>query len=156
MNTGPGGGVAGRLSARQWLAAGTVVAIVATVGSLTFSLGYGYIPCDLCWYQRILMYPLVVVLGVAAYENRPGVYRTVLPLALVGTTIAGYHSVIQRTGSSVCSFGGGCTAIQWQVPGIGLSIPNLSLLAFVLILGTLVGAVRQSASAGSTTSPVSG
>ncbi|MFC5970515.1 disulfide bond formation protein B [Halomarina salina] len=156
MSTGASGGIAGRRSPKQWLAFGTLVAIVATIGSLTFSLGYGYIPCDLCWYQRILMYPLVVVLGVAAYEDRPGVYRTVLPLALVGTTIAAYHSVIQRTGSDVCGFGGGCTAIQWQVPVLGLSIPNLSLLAFVLILGALVGAVRYSASAGSTTSPVSG
>jgi len=149
-------GVAGRLSARAWLAAGAVVALVATVGSLTFSLGFGYIPCDLCWYQRILMYPLVVVLGVAAYEDRPGVYRTVLPLALGGSAIAAYHSVLQRTGEGVCGFGGGCAAIQWQTPLVGLTIPNLSLLAFVLILGTLVGALRQSASAGSTTSPLSG
>jgi disulfide bond formation protein DsbB len=101
------------------------------------------------------MYPLVVVLGVAAYEDRPGVYRTVLPLALGGAAIAGYHSYIQRVGSGVCSFGGGCTAIQWQVPGLGLSIPNLSLLAFLLILGALVGALRGSASAGTTTGAVS-
>ncbi|MFD1511948.1 disulfide bond formation protein B [Halomarina rubra] len=149
------GGVAGSLTARAWLAVGALVALVATAGSLTFSLGYGYIPCDLCWYQRILMYPLVVVLGVAAYEDRPGVYRTVLPLALGGTVVAGYHSVIQRTGSDVCGFGGGCTAIQWQLPGLGLSIPNLSLLAFLLILGSLVGALRLS-TASTRTTTVSG
>ena len=156
MSAATRGGVTDRFTARAWLTAGTLVAVVATVGSLTFSLGYGYIPCDLCWYQRILMYPLVVVLGVAAYEDRPGVYRTALPLALGGTAVAAYHSVLQRTGDVVCGFGGGCATIQWQVPALGLSIPNLSLVAFVLILGTLVGAVRQSASAGSTTSPVSG
>jgi disulfide bond formation protein DsbB len=154
MSTGARGSV-GRLTARAWLAAGAVVALVATVGSLTFSLGYGYIPCDLCWYQRILMYPLVVVLGVAAYEDRPGVYRTVLPLALGGAAIAGYHSYIQRAESGACSFGGGCTAIQWQVPGLGLSIPNLSLLAFLLILGTLVGALRGATATGTTTGTVS-
>jgi len=147
MSTGAGG-VVGRLSARAWLAVGAVVALVATAGSLTFSLGYGYIPCDLCWYQRILMYPLVVVLGVAAYEDRPGVYRTVLPLALGGSAIAAYHSVLQRTGEGVCGFGGGCAAIQWQTPVVGLSIPNLSLLAFLLILGSLVGALRGTTATG--------
>ena len=150
------GGLTGRLSARAWLAGGAFVALVATVGSLTFSVGLGYIPCDLCWYQRILMYPLVVVLGVAAYEDRPGVYRTVAPLAVGGGIIAAYHSIIQRTGEGVCSFGGGCAAIQWQTPALGLSIPNLSLLAFVLVLGTLVGALRQSSATASTAASVSG
>ncbi len=53
------------------MAALTVVAGVATAGSLYFSEVLGLVLCDLCWYQRILMYPLVVVLGVAAWENRP-------------------------------------------------------------------------------------
>lgn len=123
---------------RVWLASGTLVAIVATAGSLWFSLGLGLVPCDLCWYQRILMYPLIVILGVATVERRPGVYRTVLPLSLLGLLIASYHSVLQAT-TTTCSFGGVCAVVQWRLPLLGLTIPNLSLTAFVLITALLVG-----------------
>jgi disulfide bond formation protein DsbB len=143
-----------RLSTRTFLASGTFVALLATTGSLYFSLGLGLHPCELCWYQRVLMYPLVIVLGVATVENRIGVYRTALPLSLLGGAIAAYHSYLQRT-VTICSFGGMCASIQWQT--FGVTIPNLSLIAFVLIILALVGAVRYSdASAGSTTSSVSG
>ena len=120
-----------------WLTAGTLVAAVATAGSLFFSLGLGLVPCDLCWYQRILMYPLVVVLGVATVELRPAVWKTALPLSLLGLGLAAYHSVLQVTSSS-CAFGGACGAIQWQSPLIGLTIPNLSLLGFLLVTITVV------------------
>lgn len=124
-----------------WLAGGTVVATLATVGSLWFSLGLGLVPCRLCWYQRILMYPLVVILGVATVEHRPAVYRTALPLALVGLCLAAYHSYLQST-VTTCTPGGPCAAIQWQSPVLELAIPNLSLIAFglltILLLGTRV------------------
>jgi disulfide bond formation protein DsbB len=126
---------------RLWLAGGTVVAIVATAGSLWFSLGLGLVPCELCWYQRILMYPLVVVLGVATLEGRPRVWRTVLPLGVLGGAIAAYHSVLQVTTNS-CSFTGACAIVQWQAPVLGLSIPNLSLLGFLFVLIALFGAVE--------------
>jgi disulfide bond formation protein DsbB len=113
-----------------WL--GTLIAGVATVGSLWFSLGLGLVPCTLCWYQRILMYPLVVVLGVAAIDGRPDVWRSVLPLSIVGVVIAGYHSWLQATTVS-CQVEGSCAAVQWQSPVLGLSIPNLSLIGFLLL-----------------------
>lgn len=135
----------GALGSRALLAAGAVVAAVATAGSLWFSLGLGLVPCELCWYQRVLMYPLVVVLGVAALENRPGVWRTVLPLALPGLAVAAYHSYLQAT-TIACGVGsGGCAVVQWRAPLVGLSIPNLSLVAFLLvtaILGLLLGRER--------------
>ena len=120
-----------RIDTRFALAIGTLVACVATAGSLYFSEGLGLIPCELCWYQRILMYPLVLVIGVAALENRPGVYRTALPLSVLGTGVAAYHSYIQIAGDSALCSVGGCGSIQYQL--LGLSIPNLSLIAFVLI-----------------------
>lgn len=86
---------------RRLLASATVVAGVATAGSLYLSLGLGLVPCELCWYQRVLMYPLVVVLGVAAAEGRPGAWRTVL----------------------------------WRAPVVGLTVPNLSLVGFVIVTG---------------------
>lgn len=126
-----------------WLAGATLVATIATAGSLWFSLGLGLVPCELCWYQRILMYPLVVILGVATLERRPGVWRTVLPLALLGGGIAAYHSILQVTTDS-CSFGGSCAIVQWQSPVVGLSIPNLSLLGFLLLTVAVFGAIEAS------------
>ena len=131
-----------RFEARLPLAFGTLVALVATAGSLYFSLGLGLVPCELCWYQRILMYPLVLVLGVAALENRRRVFLTALPLSVLGTVVAAYHSWLQVSDTTgTCSVGGGCSAIQYQVAG--LSIPNLSLIAFVLITVILVVTVRS-------------
>jgi len=125
---------------RALLALATFVAAVATAGSLRFSLGLGLVPCELCWYQRILMYPLVVVLGVAAAEARPGVWRTVLPLAVPGLAVAAYHSYLQMT-TVTCGLGnGGCAAVQWRAPVVGPTIPNLSLVAFALV-ALLVGTV---------------
>lgn len=122
---------------RFWLASGAVVAAVATVGSLWFSRGLGLVPCPLCWYQRILMYPLVVVLGVAAVENHNTIWRTVVPLSVLGAMIAAYHSFLQVTTTS-CTFAGPCAVVQWRVPMLGLTIPNLSLIAFVLVTITVL------------------
>lgn len=122
-------------SGRALLAALTLVASVATAGSLYFSLGLGLVPCELCWYQRILMYPLVVVGGVAAVEARPTAWRTVLPLSLGGLVVAAYHVYLQETPAAAgsCSIGGGCAAIQYPMLGGLLTIPRLSLLAFLLV-----------------------
>lgn len=122
---------------RVWLASGAVLAAMATAGSLWFSLGVGLVPCTLCWYQRILMYPLVVVLGVAALENHNTVWRTVVPLSVLGGIIALYHSFLQMTTTS-CTFAGPCAVVQWRAPLFGLTIPNLSLIAFVLVTSTVL------------------
>lgn len=124
---------------RTILAACAVVATVATGGSLYFSEVMGLYPCDLCWIQRIGMYPLVVVLGVAAYEDRIGVWRTALPLSIGGGVVSAYHSYIQLTPAASCSLDGGCTTVQYELFGV-LSIPNLALIAFSLVtLGLVVG-----------------
>lgn len=130
-----------RLDTGPLLAVGTLVAAVATTGSLYLSVGLGLVPCELCWYQRILMYPLVVVLGVALVERRPGVYRTVLPLSTLGTALAAYHSWLQLSAGARCSFGG-CAAVQLRV--VGLTVPNLSLVAFLGVTAAAAGlAVRE-------------
>ena len=131
-----------RIGTRFWLAGAAVVATVATAGSLYFSLGLGLIPCELCWYQRILMYPLVIVLIVATIEERVTIYRTALPLSLGCLTVAAYHSWIQRTAStSACGLSGGCGTIQYEI--IGLSIPNLSLIASTLISLIMILLLRR-------------
>ncbi len=116
---------------RALAAAGTLVALVATGGSLYFSLGMGLFPCRLCWYQRILMYPQVVILGVATFESRREVVRTSLPMVLLGGALAAYHSALQVSGGSTCT-AGGCAAVQFRLGGL-LTIPNLSLLGFACL-----------------------
>jgi disulfide bond formation protein DsbB len=142
MDSPFGGNVDGT---QLWLGGGTVVAAIATTGSLWFSLGLGLVPCDLCWYQRILMYPLVLVLGVATLESRVGVWRTALPLAALGGGLAAYHSYLQVT-AETCSLGGACAAIQWQAPVVGMTIPNLSLVGFLFVIVAVLGAVDVSRS----------
>lgn len=127
-----------RLNVRVWLAAAMAIAAVATGGNLWLSLGFGLSPCELCWYQRILMYPLLVVLGVAAFEERVRVYRTAFPMALGGVAIAAYHSWLQYASTSTkCTFSDvSCTTIQYRI--VGFTIPNLSLISFAIIISILI------------------
>lgn len=81
----------------------TVVASVATAGSLYFSLGLGLTPCHLCWYQRILMYPLAVVFAGATWQRDWKVVMYTFPLSLLGWGIAAWHSYIQRVGTAGCT-----------------------------------------------------
>jgi disulfide bond formation protein DsbB len=123
---------------RPLLLGATTVALVATAGSLFLSQVWGLVPCELCWYQRILMYPLVVVLGVAALDERPRIYRTVLPLSVGGAAVAAYHSWVQlQTAAGSCSIGS-CGAVLYRLEPLGLTIPNLSLVAFLLVTAAMV------------------
>lgn len=120
----------GRAVVRRWLAVATLAATVASSGSLYFSLGLGLIPCHLCWYQRILMYPLTIILGIGALEDRGRVIWTAFPFVIAGLAVAAYHSWLQAT-TATCSFSGACAVVQYRL--LGLTIPNMSLLAFLLL-----------------------
>ncbi|WP_096391560.1 disulfide bond formation protein B [Halopenitus persicus] len=133
---------------RSVLGACTIVAAVATAGSLWFSEGLGLVPCELCWYQRILMYPLVVILGVGTLENRTGTWRTALPLAGLGIGVSAYHVAIQLSPGATCGLDGACTAVQWRGFGV-FTIPRLSLTAFLLVtIGLLALALAERGTAG--------
>ncbi len=118
-----------------------VVSIVATVGSLFFSESMGFIPCTLCWYQRILMYPLVIILGMAFYQNNRKIYQYVLPFTLAGMLMSGYHYALQKIPSlhvfEFCKQGVPCSGqyINWF--GF-ITIPFLSLVAFTLITVSMI------------------
>ncbi len=130
-------------NSRVILAVCAAIATIATAGSLYFSEVMNLYPCELCWFQRIAMYPLVIILSIAVYENRLGVWRSALPFSVGGGLIAAYHSYIQRTSSATCSVGGGCENVQFELFGL-LSIPNLALLAFAMITVILaVGVVTD-------------
>ncbi|ELZ36605.1 hypothetical protein [Halorubrum tebenquichense] len=88
------------------------------------------------------MYPLVVVLGVAAVEERPAVARTALPIVAVGLSVAACHSYIQTT-LAECTVRGPCAIVLWRGPLVGPSVPNLSLVAFGLLAVLPVGMRRR-------------
>jgi disulfide bond formation protein DsbB len=123
-----------------------VAALIATIGSLYFSEVRHFIPCTLCWYQRIFMYPLAVILGIAFYRNDKGIAIYALPLSIVGMIISGYHTALQKIPYlqqfEMCSSGVPCSEdyINW----LGfITIPILALIAFSIITISLVLVARS-------------
>jgi disulfide bond formation protein DsbB len=113
-----------------------VVALFATVGSLYFSEVAHLEPCRLCWYQRIAMYPLVVILGIAAWRRDAAVRRYVAPLAIIGAAISTYHVALEwfpALDTGACSASVPCTVVWFRQLGF-ISLPYLALSAFLLIL----------------------
>jgi disulfide bond formation protein DsbB len=80
----------------QGLRLAWLMAVIAMVGSLYYSEVAGFPPCEYCWYQRIAMYPLVVILGIAMLRRDTGVRRYVLSLAIPGGFISMYHYGVER------------------------------------------------------------
>ncbi|MBO2535190.1 MULTISPECIES: disulfide oxidoreductase [Rummeliibacillus] len=116
-----------------------VVSLIAMMGSLFFSEVQHFEPCKLCWYQRILMYPLVIILAVAYVQKNARIAVTSAIFSCLGTCTALYHYGIQKVPAlqeSAISCGRvPCTSdyINW----LGfITIPLLSLVAFILIAGT--------------------
>ncbi|MDQ0416788.1 disulfide bond formation protein DsbB [Croceifilum oryzae] len=115
-----------------------IVSIIATGGSLYMSEILGWIPCDLCWYQRILMYPLVVLLGIATFRDDREVGKYVCSLAGIGMLISSYHILVQQVpsigGMLKCKVGIPCSQdyLNW-LDGF-ITIPVLAFIGFFLIL----------------------
>jgi disulfide bond formation protein DsbB len=118
-----------------------VVAAVATLGSLYLSEVANFIPCRLCWYQRIAMYPLPILLGIAWWKRDAGVRRYALPLAVIGMAISTYHILVERfpslEGSGVCEVANPCS-VRWVERFGFVTIPTMALAGFALISGLLV------------------
>ena len=127
--------------AALWLA--WAVALVATLGSLYLSEVAHFVPCKLCWYQRICMYPLVVLLLVAAIKHAREIARATLPLITIGAAISTYHYLVERfpsiASSASCDPTAPCTVV-WIWRFHYLSIPGMALSGFLLI-ATLILAV---------------
>jgi disulfide bond formation protein DsbB len=124
-----------------------LVALVATSGSLYYSEIANYTPCELCWFQRIAMYPLSVVLGIAYFTRDLSVKRYVLPVVAIGGSISIFHYVIQRFPdliSASCDPTAPCT-VTWVWQFHYISIPFMALSGFALI-ATLLVLTRTTAS----------
>lgn len=122
------------------------VSVIATGGSLYFSEIKGYLPCDLCWYQRIFMYPLTILLGIAYFKDDVGITKYVLPLSFVGGGISLYHVTIQRifsaTGNAVACGKVPCYTDYLNWFGF-ITIPLLALIAFIIIIVMLWGIAKH-------------
>lgn len=116
-----------------WLA--WLVAVTATVGSLIYSEVIHFEPCRLCWFQRIAMYPMAVVLLVGAIRREFQVKYYALPLALTGMAISAYHYLIQRIpnleGGS-CNPDNPCSNIFVEMFGF-VTIPFMAGAGFIVI-----------------------
>lgn len=111
-----------------------VVALVAMSGSLYYSQIAKFIPCELCWFQRIYIYPQVFLLGVALIKKSAAIIDYSLTLIGVGIIISLYHNYIYYNAAtnSVCSIVAPCT--QQYVTGFNfITIPLMSLTALVLM-----------------------
>lgn len=112
------------------------VSLIATAGSLFFSEVLKYIPCDLCWYQRILMYPLIILLGVASAKKDYKMSSYALILSLIGGCISLYHYLIQKV-PALHELGNACGIVPCNTDYINwfgfITIPFLALVAFTLI-----------------------
>lgn len=115
---------------------GAIAAGTATLGSLYLSESAHLIPCTNCWYQRIAMYPIAVILAIAAWRRDTGVRIYVNTIAIIGGIIALYHYLIQwfptLEGTS-CTTSVPCTGVWFRVFGF-ISIPYMALSAFALVL----------------------
>ena len=117
----------------------------ALIGSLYYSEHVGWEPCTLCWYQRIAIYPVALILGVAWWRrDRIAPIRYAVPLTVIAGLISGYHYLIQRFPSLE---GGTCsTTVPCSTPYIEefgfvtmpyMGIGTAALIVTVLLLGNL-------------------
>ncbi|GGK36856.1 disulfide bond formation protein C [Caldalkalibacillus thermarum] len=113
-----------------------LIAFTATLGSLYFSEIVGFIPCEYCWYQRILMYPLAVILAIATVRKDIRVYVYVLPLSISGGSISLFHYLNQKV-TFLHELGAACGPIPCNIEYINwfgfVTIPFMALVAFILV-----------------------
>ena len=113
-------------------------ALIASVGSLIYSNIIGFPPCDLCLWQRILLYPQVLIAGIAMIKKDKSIIEYILPMSVVGAVIALYQSAIQWglvSGSLLActSVGGECAKIYVREFGY-ITIPFMSFSIFVYLI----------------------
>lgn len=113
-----------------------IISLIGTLMSLYFSDILGWVPCNLCWYQRILLYPLILIVPVAIILKDTKVYRYILSLSILGSLVALYHNLlfwkIIPESPAICRNGISCVDLNLQLYSF-ITIPLLSFLAFAFI-----------------------
>ena len=131
-----------------------LVASVSTLSALFLGEVMGYTPCVLCWYQRILIYPLALLIPIGILRRDPKAHTYILPFALICIPMSAYHHLLQRTHwfdqHTVCRHGTPCSALYIDWFGF-IDIPTLALFAALIIaLATSAWARGGSASVAAT------
>lgn len=128
------------------LLAAWLLAFGASLAVLFIGEVMGQTPCTLCWYQRIAMLPLALILGVAAWRGDLGIWPYAMPIAGGGVLLAGFHSLVYYgvipEAIAQCGAGPSCTDVEMTI--FGIAIPVLSLAAFAALV-VLLAAVRKGA-----------
>lgn len=137
---------------RQWYTQiGFLLAFASTAGSLILSEVAGFVPCDLCWYQRILMYPLVILFGLALLKNNAAVRLQAMVFSVIGVCIAIYHILLQQGVTEVipCSnraVAVPCGDVLFREYGyITIPVMSLTMFAWIILGGVLSKSTQQSA-----------
>lgn len=132
-----------------WLA--FIIALVATAGSLYYSEVAHFLPCRLCWFQRIFMYPLAIITLIGALRRDDYLPTYVLPLSIIGMGISTYHIMMERgivAPSATCSADVPCNIFYVNYLGF-ITIAVMAFTAFALITlvmaGTLIAYRRSEA-----------
>lgn len=115
-------------------------ALTAMLGSLYYSEIAGFVPCTLCWYQRILMYPLTLIILVGIIKGDEYLPDYVLPFSIIGMGVSTYHYLVQLGvfgHPATCSTGVPCNLRYVNYFGF-VSIPLMALTAFVMITVIMV------------------
>lgn len=134
-------------ASRQWnlLFLCWLIATSATLGSLFFSEVMERVPCVLCWYQRIAMFPLAFIFTVGLFPLDVRCVRYALPIAVAGWATALYHCLLYRgfipESMQPCTQGASCADVKIELIGF-VTIPLLSLLGFTILIALLL-AVRK-------------
>jgi len=137
-----------QLSDKYWiiLFSAWILVSVSTLGSIFFSHVMEFAPCVLCWYQRICLFPLVIILATGLFPFDKRVVRYSLPLAIAGWIIAFYHNLLYSgiipQDLQPCSKGVSCTEKYIDLFGF-LTIPMLSLISFSIIITLLIFLKRK-------------
>lgn len=124
------------MNKKYWLYLAWFQSLLALLGSLYYSEIKHYTPCVLCWYQRILMYPLVSIVAVGILRKDKNLPYYVFPLSILGWIIALYHVLLQKgilpEQIAPCAIGASCSVKYTGYFGF-ITIPVMSLVAFSVV-----------------------
>ena len=116
---------------------GFIVTLLAVLGSLLLEYGVGYPPCELCWWQRIFLFPQAVIFLIALIKKDRNVFQYVVPLSAITVLISLYHAYIQLGGSvsvlPCTAEGAACAAVYILEYGY-ITIPTMSLTIALYVL----------------------
>ncbi|MCX6792727.1 MAG: disulfide bond formation protein B [Candidatus Falkowbacteria bacterium] len=113
------------------------IALVGSIGSLYFSEIMGLVPCSLCWYQRIALYPMIFIFAIGIVKRRADAWLYAAPLIFLGWLVSIYNTLLVYgvipEAKFVCSAGVSCAKVTWSMYGF-INIPFLAFLAFTTLV----------------------